>query len=599
MNRSFHRLLLITLLACGGVVQLAGAQDQATPPAPPAPPAPSEPEPEPQFDIERAEREIERAEADAERMERRMRQRLRRAGRHNDNVIVNINDDSSLAAGEYADSVVAVFGNATSAGEIGEVLVAINGNATSTGTVGETVLAMLGDVYVDGEVGEDVVAMFGNISLGPNAVIHGELVSIGGAITRDPSSVVHGAQQQIAFGRHLTNLDWLKPWLECCAVYGRPLAFQEGIGWAWWLAAGFLAFYVLLSLLFDQGVQRVVNTLEERPLQSVLASVIAVVLSPVLIFVMLITVIGAALIPFVLLGLFCATLFGKAAVLAALGRRITRFTGAGPFGHIAIATLVGGLIVMLFYTVPGFGFILMNLIGALGLGVVVYTLLLAMRSNQAPAPARAAANGYSTPGGAAGAAGAVAGGATAPTGAAGDASAAGPAGETGGASAAAAGQASDASTAAPAGAAGSMPPPSSPAAPMGPSNMELAALPRAGFWIRIGALALDALLIAIVVNVLDPSEQFFALVLASYGALMWKLRGTTIGGIICNLRVVRTDGRDIEWETAIVRALGCFLSAIPLGLGFFWIAFDSNRQAWHDKIAGTVVVRVPKSQPLT
>jgi uncharacterized RDD family membrane protein YckC len=583
MNRSFHRLLLITLLACCGVAQLAGAQDQATPPAPPAP---VEPGSEPQLDIERAEQEIERAEADIERMERKIQQRLRRAGRHKDNVIVNINDDSSLAAGEYADSVVSVFGNATSAGEIGEVLLAINGNATSTGSVGEAVIAMLGDVYVDGEVGEDVVAMLGNITLGPNAVIHGELVSVGGTITRDPSSVVHGGQQQIAFGRHLTNLDWLKPWLECCAVYGRPLAFQEGIGWAWWLAAGFLGFYVLLSLLFDQGVQRVVTTLEERPLQSVLASVIAVVLSPVLMFVMLITVVGAALIPFVLLGLFCATLFGKAAVLATLGRRITRFTGAAPFGHIAIATLVGGLIVMLFYTVPGFGFILMNLLGALGLGVVVYTLLLAMRSNQAPA--RAAANSYSTPEGTAGVASAVAGDATAPTGAAGDASAAGPTGETGGTSAAA-----------PAGAAGSMPPPSSPAATVGPSNIELAALPRAGFWIRMGALALDMLLIGIVVNVLDPSEHFFALVLASYGALMWKLRGTTIGGIICNLRVVRTDGRDIEWETAIVRALGCFLSAIPLGLGFFWIAFDSNRQAWHDKIAGTVVVRVPKSQPLT
>jgi uncharacterized RDD family membrane protein YckC len=34
------------------------------------------------------------------------------------------------------------------------------------------------------------------------------------------------------------------------------------------------------------------------------------------------------------------------------------------------------------------------------------------------------------------------------------------------------------------------------------------------------------------------------------------------------------------------------------GLGFFWIAFDHERQAWHDKIAGTVVVRVPKTVPL-
>jgi uncharacterized RDD family membrane protein YckC len=47
-----------------------------------------------------------------------------------------------------------------------------------------------------------------------------------------------------------------------------------------------------------------------------------------------------------------------------------------------------------------------------------------------------------------------------------------------------------------------------------------------------------------------------------------------------------------------VRALSCFLSLAPVGLGFFWMLFDPNRQTWHDKIAGTIVVRVPKNQPL-
>ena len=54
----------------------------------------------------------------------------------------------------------------------------------------------------------------------------------------------------------------------------------------------------------------------------------------------------------------------------------------------------------------------------------------------------------------------------------------------------------------------------------------------------------------------------------------------------------------VDWETAIIRALSCFLSLAVAGLGFFWIAIDDNSQAWHDKIAGTVVVRVPKGVPL-
>jgi uncharacterized RDD family membrane protein YckC len=76
---------------------------------------------------------------------------------------------------------------------------------------------------------------------------------------------------------------------------------------------------------------------------------------------------------------------------------------------------------------------------------------------------------------------------------------------------------------------------------------------------------------------------------------MWKLRGATIGARLCSLEVVRLDGREIDWDTALVRALSCFLSLAPAGLGFIWIAFDRERQSWHDKIAGTVVVRVPRA----
>jgi uncharacterized RDD family membrane protein YckC len=84
------------------------------------------------------------------------------------------------------------------------------------------------------------------------------------------------------------------------------------------------------------------------------------------------------------------------------------------------------------------------------------------------------------------------------------------------------------------------------------------------------------------------------LLLATYGAIMWKLKGTTVGGIVCDLKVVRIGGGPLDWGTAVVRALGCFLSLVVAGLGFIWIAVDREHQAWHDKIAGTVVVRVPK-----
>jgi uncharacterized RDD family membrane protein YckC len=123
-------------------------------------------------------------------------------------------------------------------------------------------------------------------------------------------------------------------------------------------------------------------------------------------------------------------------------------------------------------------------------------------------------------------------------------------------------------------------------------------MPRAGFWIRMGALLLDVLLVGFAVSMLHPFGDFHIVVLAIYGAVMWKLRGTTVGGIVFDLHVVRVDGRPVDWETAIVRALGCFLSLCVVFLGFIWIALDPNRQAWHDKIAGTVVVRAKGGSPL-
>jgi uncharacterized RDD family membrane protein YckC len=126
-------------------------------------------------------------------------------------------------------------------------------------------------------------------------------------------------------------------------------------------------------------------------------------------------------------------------------------------------------------------------------------------------------------------------------------------------------------------------------------------LPRGGFWIRTAAILIDLVLCILVIEVI-PWVHFrcglVLLVLATYGAVMWKLRGTTVGGSICHLKVVRVDDRPLDWTVAIVRALSCFLSLFVVGLGFLWVAVDAEKQAWHDKIAGTTVVKVPKSVAL-
>jgi uncharacterized RDD family membrane protein YckC len=325
-----------------------------------------------------------------------------------------------------------------------------------------------------------------------------------------------------------------------------------------------------------------VQTFEAQPGQSVLAALITMLLTPVLVVLLCVTVIGIAAVPFVVFALLCAGLFGKAVMLAWLGQRVTGRQGTGALSHPAVAVLIGGVLVLALYLVPVLGFLVYKLLGLLGLGAVVYTLILAARAHQAakegPRGASAAAFG------------------AAPSGSVSP-------GPSGSASSAPSGSAAAASGAAPPPGGAPAPDPRGPSpAPEAPPTQApppiTASLPRAGFWIRIGALLLDAILVGFLMGVFHHGHHVELLVLAAYGAVMWKLRGSTIGGIVFDLRVVRLDGREVDWETAIVRALGCFLSLAVAGLGFFWIAFDEQKQAWHDKIAGTVVVRVAKGTPL-
>ena len=57
------------------------------------------------------------------------------------------------------------------------------------------------------------------------------------------------------------------------------------------------------------------------------------------------------------------------------------------------------------------------------------------------------------------------------------------------------------------------------------------------------------------------------------------------------VKVVPAIGGVMTYKKAFVRYIGYGISEIPLFLGFLWIAFDKNKQGWHDKIAGTFVIK--------
>ena len=137
----------------------------------------------------------------------------------------------------------------------------------------------------------------------------------------------------------------------------------------------------------------------------------------------------------------------------------------------------------------------------------------------------------------------------------------------------------------------------------------------AGFWIRVVAFLVDAVIIGIIVSALSvgragmvtwdhwlelTSWRNFIDTVASfaYFTLLWSTVGgrRTVGMRLLGLRVVGPDGQPISYGLAVIRWLGMLLSAAVILLGFIWVAFDARKQGWHDKIASTFVVHDARAE---
>ncbi len=438
--------------------------------------------------------------------------------------------------------------------------IAVMGNLTVDGEVMHDAIAVMGDNTVNGQVHHNVIAIMGDIRLGPKAVVGGDLICPVGTIHRDPGAVVKG---QVVVGSRHGNLDGEKisDWWNQTLKIGRPLAIGAHLGWLWVVTGFSIAFYALLGLVFPRRITACGDKLLQEPGLVILSAVLSVLALPVLFVLLCITIIGipVALLVLPVTCLFVA-MFGKAAIYGLIGRKLT-----GDRFHPAVAVVLGALLAILIYVIPFVGLLLSLLVWFLGFGCAV--LLMFGRTKPVvtvpPVPPLAPAAF---------------------------------AAETSGPAAVA--SAFTASVEPP-----PIAPPIASAAAHAVAAMVVTAdtTPRAGFWIRVAAAFLDFLMLVVPLGMLgamnDGPGAFF-LGLAAYHATMWKLKGTTIGGIICGLKVVRLDDRPLDWGVAIVRALSGFLSFFVAGFGFIWVAFDDEKQSWHDKIAGTTIVKVPKGVSL-
>lgn len=131
----------------------------------------------------------------------------------------------------------------------------------------------------------------------------------------------------------------------------------------------------------------------------------------------------------------------------------------------------------------------------------------------------------------------------------------------------------------------------------------------AGFWIRVVATIIDTLWLTPLLflfmytafgsnlfsieNPPSATDNIISNVIWIVVVLaLWIKFASTPGKMLFGMKIVDAKTHDeVPAGRLLLRYIGYFISMIPLFLGIFWVGWDKKKQGWHDKIAGTVVIR--------
>ena len=216
--------------------------------------------------------------------------------------------------------------------------------------IGGQAVAVFGSVRVDGKVDDQVVAVLGSVILGSDAVVGGDVVSVGGRVIRSPGAETRGSVTEVA----LTD-SWVPfhgPWSR--GWEGAPFFFSFGavprlIGTGVRLSLLLLLTGVAL-LVARRSVDASAVRVADNPLKTTVVGLVAEVLVlPVLVLtaiVLSISIIGIPLLlllPFVVLALLVMALVGFTGTAAAIGNAVQRRYSPGaqtPYMAVVVGLLV-------------------------------------------------------------------------------------------------------------------------------------------------------------------------------------------------------------------------------------------------------------------
>lgn len=139
----------------------------------------------------------------------------------------------------------------------------------------------------------------------------------------------------------------------------------------------------------------------------------------------------------------------------------------------------------------------------------------------------------------------------------------------------------------------------------------------AGFWVRVGASLIDTVLIMIIIAPIltmiygqeywsgenfysDIWDLIFNYILPAVAIILfWVYKSATPGKMAFKLTIVDANtGEKPSAGQLVGRYFAYYVSMLPLLMGIIWVGIDKKKQGWHDKLAGTVVIRNTAPEPV-
>ncbi|MBF8256035.1 MAG: putative membrane protein [Anaerolineales bacterium] len=290
-------------------------------------------------------------------------------------------------ASGLADGRVVIGG--TYSLESGQVLsgdlVIIGGAGTlESGSRVDGDVALIGGLLnAAGEVDGDVFALGGVVTLGPEAVIHGDLITMGAAVSRAEGAQVEGqvTEESMQNGFDLSFPGIVLPQVftgvNAPAVHWGLSLFNPlfSFGWAILKALLMAGVAILVVMFWPERTARVARTIIAQPVAAGGLGLLTAFFGVTLIVVLAITI---CLSPVSLIGALvfgAAMIFGWASIGLEVGRRLALAFKREwhPATQAGLGTLLLSLVGFAVGLVPCLGFIFLALLWMVGLGAVLLT----------------------------------------------------------------------------------------------------------------------------------------------------------------------------------------------------------------------------------